>query len=130
MIKGMLKDRKVGFYISLVGCAIALIGSILYIALDIGDKTFSIYAFILGLISALSFALVLFIRNDILEVVPTILASGAFAFALRAALPSLSDVWNGVNFIGGNAALGVTFTAIYLVSAALGVVSSFMGQNK
>ncbi len=130
MIKGMLKDRKAGFYISLVGCAIALIGSILYIALDIGDKTFSIYAFILGLISALSFALVLFVRNDILEVVPTILASGAFAFALRVALPSLSDVWNGVNFIGGNAALGVTFTAIYLVSAILGVVSSFMGQNK
>ena len=54
----------------------------------------------------------------------------AFAFALRVALPSLSDVWNGVNFIGGNAALGVTFTAIYLVSAILGLVSSFMGQNK
>lgn len=49
---------------------------------------------------------------------------------LRVAVPSLSDVWNHVNFIGGNAFLGMTFAGVYLVAAILGVIVCFTGITK
>lgn len=62
--------------------------------------------------------------------VPTAFYAAAFGLVLRVAVPSLSDVWNHVNFIGGNAALGMTFAGVYFVCAILGCISCFLGMGE
>ena len=49
-----MKKLNFGRITLIVGGAVALIGSILYIALDGSDKTFSVIAFVLGLLGAAS----------------------------------------------------------------------------
>lgn len=123
------KDRSVGFWLGLAAAAVAIISSVLYIAVDFGDKSFSIQAFIIMLLGGLSFALVMFTNFKTATLVPSILYVVGFAYALDYTLPPLSDVWNGVNFIGGNAAAGLSFTIAFLVCAILSIVSTFMEQR-
>lgn len=130
MIKEGFKNRSLGFYLALGTACLALVSAVLYIALDFSDKTFTLFGFIFALIGALSFILLFFIRKDYLTFVPTVLYSVAFAFVLRYTLPSLSDVWNGVNFIGGNAFLGLAFSIAFLLTALISIVTSFIGVNK
>ena len=51
----------------------------------------------------------MFTRLKFAAFVPTAFYAAAFGVVLRVAVPSLSDVWNKVNFIGGNAAMGMAF---------------------
>ena len=53
-----------------------------------------------------------------------------FSIVLRCTIPSVSDVLNKVNFIGGNAAMGVLFSCIFLICSILGCISCFLGQSK
>ena len=71
-----------------------------------------------------------FIRFDLAGFVTAVLYSASFGFVLRVAIPSLSDVWNKVNFIGGNAAMGAIFSVTYLVCAVLAVIACFSGTEK
>lgn len=130
MIKEGFKNRTIGFYLSLCAALLAIISAILYISLDFSDKTFSLFGFIFALLGALSIVLLFFVRKDYLAFIPTLLYSVAFAFVLRYTLPSLSDVWNGVNFIGGNAFLGLAFSIVFLILSVIGIITSFIGINK
>lgn len=127
--KNPFKDRTIGFWIGLGTAALAIISSVLYIAVDFGDKSFSIQAFVVMLIGGLSFALVMFTNFKTAALIPAVLYVIGFAFALDYTLPPLSDVWNGVNFIGGNATAGLSFTIIFLVCTVLSIVSNFMKQK-
>lgn len=57
------------------------------------------------------------------------LVYSGFALTVNAALPSISDVWNGVNFIGGNATLGIIFSVTFFVAAVAGIISCFMKER-
>ena len=118
-MKKPLEGRNIGFYLLLAAALAALAGAILYLVLDGEDRTFALPAFILALAGAVSTPLL-----------PTALYAASAALVLRVALPSLSDVWNKVNFIGGNAALGMTFAGVFLFCALLGVAVCFMGTEK
>lgn len=134
MLKKLLvhpfKDRTIGYYLNFAAAALAIVSAILLVAIDSGDKTCSMAAFAMMLVGGLSFAAVMFINIDILPVVPGIFYVLGFALELWATLPPLSDVWNGVNFIGGNAYVGLVFTILFAVSAILSIVSNFMEQRK
>ena len=54
----------------------------------------------------------------------------ALSWHLYIGLPTLSDIWNGVNFIGGNAQAVITFGVFFAVAAVFGVASCFMNQRK
>ena len=115
----------------LIAAAIAaVIGSILYFLLDRGDRTFSWLAFALALAGAASTLLPIKTKLAFGPIIPTAFYAAAFGIVLRAALPSLSDVWNGVNFIGGNAVLGVTFAGVYLLCGILGCAACFLTAEK
>lgn len=129
-MKKALENRNFGFWLGLAAALIALVGSVLYIALDGSDKTFSLIGFILALVGVAFTALGVFTRVKFAPLLPTLLYSAAFGFVLRVAVPSLSDVWNKVNFIGGNATMGCVFAGVYLLSAILGCVSCFTGISK
>lgn len=129
-IKAPFKSRPVAFWIGLGAAALAIVSAIMLIALDYGDKTFSMDAFVCMLIGGIMFAAVVFIDMKLLPVIPGILYILGFAFELDATLPPLSDVWNGVNFIGGNAMMGLTFTIIFAVCALISIVVCFMNQGR
>ena len=122
-----MKKLNFGRMTLLLACTVSLIGSILYFALDGSDRTFHLIGFVLGLAGALSTAIGLFTDLKFSPLVPTALYCAAFSLVLRVAVPSLSDVLNHVNFIGGNAFLGMTFAGVYFAAAILGVVSCFAG---
>jgi hypothetical protein len=131
MKNNLFKERNVGFWLLLFAAAAALIISVLYLALDGSDRTFSLPAFCLALGGVFSILLVLFVRKcSLTPFVTAALFAAASALVLRVALPSLSDVWNKVNFIGGNAFLGMGFFGLYLICAVLAVVSCYLGTEK
>lgn len=116
-----------GRIILLAAAALALVGSILYLILDNGDRTFSWLGFGLALGGAALTLLPLFLDPAVLPILPAAAYAAAFGIVLRAALPSLSDVWNKVNFIGGNAVLGMIFSGVYLASAIVACIACFTG---
>lgn len=125
-----MKKLNFGRIMLMIAGAAALIGSVLYVVLDGSDRTFSLVGFIIGLAGAASTALALLTDIRFAPFVPAALYSAACALVLRVAVPSLSDVWNKVNFIGGNAALGMTFAGIYLLAAILGCAACFLGTHE
>lgn len=108
--------------------ALAVVGSVCYILLDRKDITFSWYAVGFALMGAISTLAVCRFDKEFLLLITSGLYSVAFGFALRVAIPSLSDIWNHVNFIGGNALMGSVFSGIYLVCALLSVIACFQGK--
>lgn len=129
-MKKMFQDRGPGLYLSLIAGAAALLGAILYLILDGGDKTFTPVGFGLALAGAASTALVVFTRLKFAPFIPSALYAAAFGVVLRVAVPSLSDVWNKVNFIGGNAAMGMGFAGAFLLCAVLGAASCFVSGEQ
>lgn len=124
-----MKKLNMGRICLLAAAAVAVIGSVLYYLLDGGDKTFTWLGVGFALAGAVSTALC-FTRFDLAGFVTAVLYSASFGLVLRAAIPSLSDVWNKVNFIGGNAAMGAIFSVTYLVCAVLAVISCFSGTTE
>lgn len=124
-----MKKMNGGRLTVLIAGVLALVGSILYISLDGADRTFHLVGFLIALAGAVCTALPLLTRLKFAPILPTACYCVSFGFVLRVAIPSLSDVWNHVNFIGGNAALGMTFAGVYLVCAVLGCVSCFLGTE-
>ncbi len=129
-MKNIFQNRGPGFYLSLIAGAAALLGAVLYLILDGGDKTFTPVGFGLALAGAASTALVVFTRLKFAPFIPSALYAAAFGVVLRVAVPSLSDVWNKVNFIGGNAAMGTGFAGAFLLCAVLGAASCFAGGEQ
>ena len=76
------KDRSIVFWLGVAAAAIAIISSVLYIAIDFGDKSFSIQAFVIMLVGGLSFALVMFTNFKTATVISAILYVVGLAFAL------------------------------------------------
>lgn len=128
--KNPFKDRTIGFWIGLGAAALAIVSSILFIALDYGDKSFSVQAFALMLVGGLTYAAVMFTNFKTVALIPAIFYVIGFGYSLDYTLPPLSDVWNGVNFIGGNAFMGLAFCIIFLICTILGIVTNFMNTKK
>ena len=123
-----MKKLNFGRICLLIAAIVAAIGSVLYFLLDGSDKTFTWLGVIFAVAGAAS-TISGFTRFKLAGFVSTVLYSAAFGFVLRVAIPSLSDVWNKVNFIGGNAAMGMTFSAVYLVCVLLSVAACFTGTD-
>lgn len=124
-----MKKLNIGKLTAMAAGILALVGSILYISLDGGDRTFHMAGFLLALLGVACTAVPVLTRLKFAPILPTACYCIAFGLVLRVAIPSLSDVWNHVNFIGGNAVLGMVFTGVYLLCAVLGCVSCFLGTE-
>ena len=128
--KDLFKNRTIGFYIGLAACVIALVADIALIVLDYGDKTFSWIVFVFALIGVLSEILVLFFDWDFLTLIPSISLSIAGGMQVYASLPTISDIWNNVIFIGGNQPAAIGFLIVFPVCAVLYIVSCFFRHSK
>ena len=124
-----MRKWNFGRVLLIVAALIAVIGAGLYVLLDGTDKTFTWLGFGLALLGAFS-TVISFTQFQLAPFAPAVLYAAAFGFVLRVAIPSLSNVWNKVNFVGGNAVMGITFSCVYLVCALLAVWACFVGTDR
>lgn len=128
-----VKNKTVGFWLGLGAACAMLVADILLIALDYGDITFSAITFSLIIVGAAIEIAYCFLDYKFLDFMP-LLACACFGIALGAhwylGLESLSDLWNGVNFIGGNQQAALGFGIVFAIGTVASIVSCFMNQKK
>lgn len=125
------KGRTPGFYIGFVSACLMFLATIVFIAMDSGDSvTFSPAVVVLLLLGSLSEISILLFDYRFLPVIPALLYAPAVGIQGYLALQSFSDVWNNVNFVGGNGVLALVFWIVFLVLAILAVVSAYMSQYR
>ena len=129
-MKTIFKNRTVGFYLGLIGCLAALIGAIGLVATDRGDITFSWITVILVALGVLFECLNATTDLAVAPLLCAVCFGCALSWHLYIGLPTLSDIWNGVNFIGGNAQAVIVFGVFLAVATVFGVASCFMNQRK
>lgn len=130
IVTNMFKNRTVGFWIAFVVGVIALLGAITYAVTDFGDPTFSTLGFGLLLAAGILQIVLLAVDVPVLMLVPIALIAAACGLHIYTAVPSITDVFNGIDLYGGNGILGIVFAVVFVVTALLGTVSCFMKPRK
>lgn len=129
-MKRIFDARTAGFYLSLAACLEALVGVIGLIVTDRGDITFSWITVALVAGGVLFECLNCVTDLAVAPLLSAVCFGCALSWHLYIGLPTLSDIWNGVNFIGGNAQAVIVYGALFAAAALLGVVSCFMSQRR
>lgn len=132
-MKKKFASRGVGFYMSFATSVLMLIFALVYVLFANADRNFSPAVYIplfVGVVVGIAYALIDTKVLDFLPVVSCILYSVAFGKYLQLGLETLSDVWNGVTFNGGNPTLAVTFITLFAIGTILSVVTSFLKEEK
>lgn len=135
-MKDFMKNRRIGFYLSLAAAVLAVVGAIAFVAvyqLTAGttvDRVFKwlTFGFILG-----GGVVALAGEAFRLRVAPVLAAAAlgvGFANHLCELAYPLADVLTGVPFFGGNFTLGLIFAIIFGAAVILTVVAAFMEHNK
>lgn len=125
-----LKEKTIGFYISLVAAVASLVTDIVYIVTDMGDRTFSMAVFILSLFAAVLITVNVLWRNPLGLLPSAICAAAAVGIQIYVSIPTITDIFNKVNFYGGNHMAAVVFPVLHLVIAILFVIACFMKNRK
>lgn len=125
------QKRTVVYYIGIFVALFAIFSGLSYYFYDYGDKTFAAEAVVLSVTGGVLYLLLVsFLPFKLVPMIPAILYTAAFGYALQATLPPLSDVWNGVHFIGGFAYMGLFYTIRFFVCAVASIVSGFFSYYK
>ena len=138
-MKNLFKDRRLGFYLTLVAAGLAIVGAIVYLIVyqatadpvtGTVDRVFNWLNFALRLVGGL-----IALGGEALRLrfIP-IVAGACYAIGLARHLVEtaypLADVLTKVPFFGGNPTLAIIFAVIFGLAALLHVVASFMEHNQ
>lgn len=124
--KSKLKSKTLFEKVLYILLLIGMIASVVFAVLDAGDVTFSVYCVICIIAGSLIGLVDVFLSLEVLLWIASLLYAAGFGFHLYAALPSISDLWNHVNFIGGNQSLAITFGSIFAAIMLALLVSNFV----
>lgn len=127
-----MNKKSLSQKIALGTAIVLLIADIAFFIFDGGDRTFSYVTFFAGLGGAV-FLVMHFLFSTKLDFIPLIasaLLGIALGMHLFLGLPTLSDIVNGVNFVGGNSSAVVVFGSIFLVANISSVFICFMKQEE
>lgn len=120
-----LKDEK-GKLLERILTILMIAASILFIIIDRNDRTFSWITCILVLIGCIPALIQLKFRLYVLPFISAVCFGGALSYHLYLGLPTLSDIINGVNFIGGNPNAVIIFGIIFLIGTIGSVIRCFI----
>ncbi|MEK3669825.1 MULTISPECIES: hypothetical protein [unclassified Paenibacillus] len=126
----LFKDRTSGFWIGFLAACLMLAANIAFIIFDYGDRTFSFVTFGLIIAGVLGELLVLVKTYSFAPLLPSICFGVALSMHLYLGFPTLSDVINGVNFIGGNPQAVIIFGIAFAIGTVASLVSCFMKQSR
>jgi hypothetical protein len=129
-IRNFFKDKTVGFYLAFAAAAVALVADLIFVATDAADRTFSVITFLFILFGVACQALASIKDWFFLPILPAACYGVALGMHLYLGLATLSDIWNGVNFIGGNPAAAVAFSAIFGLCTLAAAAACFLPQRK
>lgn len=127
MNTGLFKNRKASFYMEIIAVLLGVGGSVYYAIQSNIDNAFNVFYLILMLCGAAATLANVLLKAEFLLPVAGILCGTAFGIIVHDMLPTMSDVWNGVLFIGGNLTAYIIYTAIAFAVAVLIIVSCFLG---
>lgn len=132
-IEKFVKNKTVGFWLGLGASLALLITDIIFVAVDVKDRTFSFVTFALILVGAAVETAYFFFDFKFLDFMPLVscLCFGvAVGMHWNLGLATLSDVWNGVNFVGGDPKAALGFGIVFAICTIAMIVSCFMKQRK
>ncbi|MBR1813508.1 MAG: hypothetical protein IJ773_06755 [Lachnospiraceae bacterium] len=138
-MKNFMKDRKLGFWLTLIAACAAIVAAILYLVIYSGtadpvtgvwDRVFKWLTFGLVLGGGLVSLLGEMARLRVVPILAAICYSVGLANHLVEAAYPLADVLTKVPFFGGNPALAIGFGIAFGVIAIVQVLASFMEHNK
>ncbi len=130
-IKNYFKDRKLGFYLSFGGGALAVISALIYIIVYMAtagnqvDRVFSYWNFALMLVGGLGAIVLEYFNFKFGRILPVCCYSIAVASHYAESAYPLADALTGVNFLGGNLPLAIAFAVLFTISALSAIVANF-----
>ena len=128
--KELIKSKSISQYIFYGVLIAALVTDVIFIAVDFGDITFTVGCFALIIIGCFLGFIDFFMElRGIFRWCASLAFIAAITFHLNAALPSLSDLWNHVNFIGGNQKAAILFGVLFLIYAVTLIVLNFFEKG-
>jgi len=126
----LFKDRTLGFWIGFLAASLMLVANIVFIIVNHGDRTFSFITFGLIIVGVLGELLVLLKNYFFAPILPAVSFGVALSMHFYLGFPTLSDVVNGVNFIGGNPQAVIVFGIAFAIGTIAALISSFMKQSR
>ena len=130
-MRNLLASRTKPVFAAYLIFLVGIITSIVFLITDGADRTFSMGCFLCVVIgSVVGLADILIHLRGMLIFAAALSYVAGVGFHLYAALPSLSDLWNHVNFIGGNQSAALVFGTIYIVLTAGLIVINFFSLSK
>ena len=132
-MKNKVEKKTKKFSLGMFTAIFMLVADMLYIALDSSDRTFSMLAFGLILAGALVQIVSSILPKKIAFAMPIISVACygvGFAQCLSLGLETLSDVWNQVTFVGGNATMAALFIGLFFVGTFVSIISSFVQDKR
>lgn len=125
-----MKNKSFGFWLYLI-IGVSTFGfDIAYALLDYGDKTFSVWTFLLILLAGIAEIVCCFVDIRFLPILPPLLLGAGTALHIYQAAPSMSDLLNNIVFIGGNSRLALNLSISFAVIGLLSVLCSFFPVKK
>ncbi len=125
-----MKNKPFGFWLYLI-VGVASIGfDIANFVLNYGDKTFSLWSFLLILFAGITQLLCCFFDVRFLPTLPPLLLGAGTALHIFQAAPSMSDLLNKIVFIGGNSRLALNLSISFAVIGLLSVLCGFFSVKK
>lgn len=128
-----VKGRTIGYWLALGVAVVMLVADIVFLATDKGDRTFSFVTF-LFILAGVAVEIVYVVADiralDFLPAVSCICYGVALGQHWNLGLATLSDLWNGVTFVGGNYKAVLVFGIIFIIGTLISLVTCFMKQKK
>lgn len=124
-----LKNKGITFVLVCLLALLSWIAAAAYIVTDRGDITFSWLAVGLLVLGGALGAAAEWSGLELLLLPGSLCVSAAFGEMLRVGLPSVSDIWNGVTFVGGNGRLALVFIAVFAVLALAYCILCFIPKK-
>lgn len=125
-----LKGKSVWDYISLAAILPAAVMLVYYCIQSNADGCFElsiVLLLVVGIVLELGY---FFVRFDFLPMLAAVMFGVAAGLMLYYALPTFSDIWNNVNFIGGNAGAYFAYLGILAATFAVSAVPCFLIGKK
>lgn len=125
-VKTLLLSRPKAVLLAYIVFIVGIITSIVFLIVNGEDRTFLWSTFFFVVVGSVIGLCDIFIHlRGMLIFTSTLAYVTAVGFHLYAALPSLSDLWNNVNFIGGNQNAAIVFGSIYIILTVILIIINF-----
>jgi len=132
-IKSVLKDRSKGFYLGTAAAGLSLATAVVYLIYALSVQLFQPVVFVMMLLGALSFALVMLTDWAVAPLIPTVLYGLSFGLHLFDRVEMFAYMATGIYGMGEKGAIlsvVVVLLVMSLISAVLGCISCFMAITK